>query len=108
MSIFSDTSIHVFKPRHLYIYVQRIGITLKYPTKIHPHISRKIFVSIESEIFKHLKKHPEGVMILDLAEAIGVHRHTVTKYVYRLEGAGKIKVRKVGIAKLCYLVEEKK
>lgn len=63
---------------------------------------------IEQKILNYLKKHPEGVMILDLAEAIGVHRHTVTKYVYRLEGAGKIKVRKVGIAKLCYLAEEKK
>ena len=57
----------------------------------------------EHKIIKYLKKHPEGVMILDLADAIGVHRHTVTKYVYRLEGAGKIKIRKVGIAKLCYL-----
>ena len=56
----------------------------------------------EDEILKYLRKHPEGTMILDLAEALGVHRHTATKYVYRLEGQGKIIVRKLGIAKLCY------
>ena len=58
---------------------------------------------IENKILKYLGKHPEGTMILDLAYAIGTHRHTATKYVYRLEGAGKIKMRKIGIAKLCYL-----
>jgi len=58
---------------------------------------------IEIKIFNYLKKHPEGTMLLDLADAINVHRHTVTKYVYRLDGAGKIKIRKIGIAKLCYL-----
>jgi DNA-binding Lrp family transcriptional regulator len=59
---------------------------------------------IEKKILLYLKKHPEGTMILDLADALGVHRHTVIKYLYRLEGMGKIKIRKVGIAKLCYLV----
>ena len=58
---------------------------------------------IEQKILQYLKKHPEGIMILDLADALKVHRHTITKYVYRLEGAEKIKIRKVGIAKLCYL-----
>ncbi len=60
-------------------------------------------MSTEAKILKYLKKHPEGTMILDLADAIGAHRHTITKYVYRLEGMGKIKIRKIGIAKLCYL-----
>lgn len=58
---------------------------------------------IEEKIIKYLGKHPEGIMILDLADALGVHRHTITKYVYRLEGMGKIKIRKIGIAKLCYV-----
>ena len=58
---------------------------------------------IEEKILKYLKKHPEGTMILDLADAIGAHRHTITKYVYRLDGMGKIKIRKIGIAKLCYV-----
>jgi DNA-binding Lrp family transcriptional regulator len=63
-------------------------------------------MNVEAKILNYLRKHPEGIMILDLADAIGMHRHTVTKYVYRLEGAGKIKIRKVGIAKLCYLAPE--
>ena len=62
-----------------------------------------MYNKIEQKILQYLKKHSEGIMILDLADAVGAHRHTVTKYVYRLEGAGKIKIRKVGIAKLCYL-----
>jgi DNA-binding MarR family transcriptional regulator len=57
---------------------------------------------IEKKIITYLKKHPEGTMMLDLADAIGVHRHTVTKYVYRLEGMSRIVIRKIGIAKLCY------
>ena len=57
---------------------------------------------IEERILKYLRKHPEGTMILDLAKALKVHRHTATKYVYRLEGANKIQIRKLGIAKLCY------
>jgi len=60
-------------------------------------------MKVENKILEYLKKHPEGTMILDLAEAVGAHRHTTTKYVYHLEGAGKIKIRKIGIAKLCYL-----
>lgn len=58
---------------------------------------------LEKRMLKYLRKHPEGTTMLDLAAALGVHRHTVTKYVYRLEGAGKIRIRKVGIAKLCYV-----
>ena len=60
-------------------------------------------MNTEAKILKYLSKHPEGTMILDLADVIGSHRHTVTKYVYRLEGMGKITIRKIGIAKLCYL-----
>lgn len=60
-------------------------------------------MNVETKILNYVKKHPEGTMIIDLADAIGVHRHTVTKYVYRLEGMGKIKIRMVGIAKLCYV-----
>ena len=58
---------------------------------------------MEKRIINHLKKNPQGLMISEIADAIGVHRHTVTKYIYKLEGAGLIKIRKVGIAKLCYL-----
>ncbi|MCK4634913.1 MAG: hypothetical protein KAT37_03500 [Candidatus Aenigmarchaeota archaeon] len=59
-------------------------------------------MNVEIKILSYLGKHPEGTMILDLAAALGSHRHTITKYVYRLEGMGLLSVRKIGIAKLCY------
>ena len=52
-----------------------------------------------------LGRHPEGLTILRLAELVGVHRHTVTKYVYEMIGSGDIYQREVGRAKLCYLKE---
>lgn len=58
----------------------------------------------EKKILAYLRKHQEGTMILEIAKALEVHRHTIIKYIYRLEGSGKIRIRKVGIAKLCYLV----
>ena len=58
---------------------------------------------MEDRIIEFLKENPQGLMISEIADALGVHRHTITKYIYKLEGAGTIKIRKVGIAKLCYL-----
>lgn len=60
-------------------------------------------MDIETKILEVLKLKKEGVTILELAKDLGVHRHTLTKYIYKLEGEGRIKVRKVGVAKLCYL-----
>lgn len=74
-----------------------------YKYVVHICIRDKMTEKIEEKIIKYLRNHPEGVMILDLADALGVHRHTVTKYVYRLDGMGLIRIRKVGIAKLCYV-----
>jgi len=63
-------------------------------------------MSIENKILNFLEENKQGAMFIEIADAIGVHRHTATKYVYKLIGEGKIKVRKVGIAKLCYLNKE--
>ena len=60
---------------------------------------------MENKIIQHLKKNPQGLMISEIADALNVHRSTVTKYIYRLEGMGIIKIREIGIAKLCYLNE---
>jgi hypothetical protein len=57
-------------------------------------------------IIEALKKHPEGLTLLSLAGFSGLHRHTVTKYVHELLGAGIIFQRSVGVAKLCYLKEK--
>ena len=60
-------------------------------------------MKIKPKIVKYLKNHPEGTMILDLAESLGVHRHTIRKYVYMLDEEGKVNIRKIGVAKLCYV-----
>jgi DNA-binding transcriptional ArsR family regulator len=50
-----------------------------------------------------LRRHPEGLTIRSLSEITGVHRQTVTKYVFELKGAGIIHRRRVGSATLLYL-----
>lgn len=61
---------------------------------------------IREKIISILRKHPEGLPILKVAELVGSHRHTVTKYVYELIGAGVIRIREIGTAKVCFLKEK--
>jgi len=63
---------------------------------------------IKKSIVDTLNKHSEGLTILDISKQIGVHRHTGTKYVYELIGAGLILIREIGRAKVCYLKEGRK
>lgn len=65
-------------------------------------------MEIEERIIGLLKKDTEGITISDIAEKLELHRHTITKYIYRLEGRETIKIRKIGIAKLCYLNDKMK
>jgi len=58
---------------------------------------------VSNTILKVLVKHPEGLTINQVADELGIHRHTLTKYIYELSGAEKITIRKVGVAKLCYI-----
>jgi DNA-binding Lrp family transcriptional regulator len=64
-------------------------------------------MKIEKKIIRALEKNKEGLMLAELSDKVGVHRHTLTKYVYKLEVESRIKVRKAGIAKLCYLGNKK-
>lgn len=57
-------------------------------------------------IIRILKEHPEGLTYTSLADITGMHRHTVTKYVYELMGAEKIQQREIGSAKLCFLRDD--
>jgi DNA-binding CsgD family transcriptional regulator len=59
--------------------------------------------SVEDQILDLLKRHPEGLTSIDISRQLGIHRHTATKYVYMLLGAGKIFQRTVGVARICYL-----
>ena len=55
------------------------------------------------KIIAELRKHTEGLTIMDIAERLGVSRQTASKYVLALISEGVVKIRKVGPAKLCYL-----
>lgn len=59
--------------------------------------------NIKDEIRDILRKHPEGLHILKISELVGSHRHTVTKYIHELIGAGVIEQREIGPVKLCLL-----
>ncbi|MFH8092606.1 MAG: HTH domain-containing protein [Candidatus Aenigmatarchaeota archaeon] len=60
-------------------------------------------ILVKEEILQLLSKHPEGLTITSIAEKLGIHRHTATKYVKDLILSGKINERNVGMAKLCFL-----
>jgi len=59
--------------------------------------------NVEAEIIELLSKHPEGLTSMDISKQLGMHRHTITKYLYQLVGSEEIHQRQVGPAKLCYL-----
>lgn len=60
-------------------------------------------MDIKKEILKVLGKHREGLTFTQIATAVGKHRHTVTKYIFALSGAGELYIRDMGTLKLCYL-----
>ncbi len=57
---------------------------------------------LKSGILTLLKKHPEGLSIQEVSSKLNIHRHTATRYISYLEGAGEIVVRKVGATNLIY------
>lgn len=57
---------------------------------------------LKKAIMETLRKHPEGLTILELAKVLGRHRQTVTKYILVLEATGQIHRRRVGSATLHY------
>ena len=61
----------------------------------------------KEKIIKTLSKHPEGLTFAQISRDIGMHRNTVTKYIYELSGANIIQVRDLGTLKLCYLSDSK-
>lgn len=62
---------------------------------------------IRNEIIEILKKHPEGLTIVEIEKILKVSKHTATKYIYQLIGEGLVHQRKIGTAKLCHLKDEK-
>ena len=59
--------------------------------------------STRDKIIVLLKKHPEGLTIMEIAELLDVSRITIAKYVYGLTVEEMVRQRQVGPAKLNYL-----
>jgi DNA-binding Lrp family transcriptional regulator len=57
---------------------------------------------IEQKILKCLEtEYPKDLSIEEIAAKIGVHRNTVSKYIWGLEKEGKVRIsRKIGRAKM--------
>jgi len=60
-------------------------------------------VVLKERIVETLRQHPEGLTIQDISRLIGAHRHTATRYLAELKGAGIIQYRVIGPAILHYL-----
>jgi DNA-binding IclR family transcriptional regulator len=60
-------------------------------------------MNIKEKILKLLFEHPEGLTFTQIAQEVGIHRHTIAKYVHELKGEGKISIRDLRTLKLCYL-----
>lgn len=61
-------------------------------------------VDPKEAIVELLKKHPEGLLITQIAKATQMNRLTATKYIHELIGEGRLTVRNLGRARLCFLV----
>lgn len=67
-------------------------------------MAKKILTALEENLLKKLEENPIGDMSLEeLGDATGLSRGTVSKYVARLELAGKVLVRPRGTMKLVRL-----
>jgi len=58
---------------------------------------------LKKRLIQVLESHPEGLTIQCLSDILGVHRQTVTKHLFWLDGAKIVHRRKVGSATLHYL-----
>jgi predicted transcriptional regulator len=61
---------------------------------------------LKERIVNVLRQHPEGLTTQDISQLIGTHRHTATRYLAELKGAGITVHRPIGPAILHYLNSE--
>ncbi len=57
---------------------------------------------MKETVIKELKKRKEGFTVSELASKLKVSRHTIANVFAFLEGAEKVSIRKVGMAKIHY------
>jgi len=60
----------------------------------------------KEQIEKILSQHSEGLSIAEISRLVNAHRHTITKYIHELIGAGIIYQRDLGTVKLHYLASK--
>ena len=60
----------------------------------------------KERIEKILSEHSEGLSITEISKLVGANRHTITKYIHELIGAGIIYQRDLGTIKLHYLASK--
>lgn len=60
----------------------------------------------KKQIIKALRRHPEGLMLTEIAEITGMNRFTVTKYIHELIGNGSVFQKEAAAARICYLKED--
>jgi DNA-binding IclR family transcriptional regulator len=63
---------------------------------------------IEEKILKILSKNRDGVTIADISRDIGVHRNTVSKYIFGLVKEGTVIQKRFGMVSICYLSKGRK
>lgn len=61
--------------------------------------------NVKELIINALRRHPEGLMLTEIAKIIGMNRFTVTKYIHELIGSGSVFQKEAAAAKMCYLRE---
>ena len=59
-------------------------------------------VGNKENIIKLLQKRPDGLTISDLAKELRLSRNTIVVVLAELKGAGKVRMRPIGMAKLYY------
>ena len=64
--------------------------------------------AVKLKIIRILQDNPQGLHLIGISRLVGAHRHTVTKYVHELMGAGVIEQKEIGTVKICYLSNFKK
>lgn len=53
-------------------------------------------------VIELLKKHTEGLTVIEISRMLKISRNTIAVYLAELKGEGKIWIRVIGMAKLNY------
>ena len=62
--------------------------------------------NFKERIEEVLSNHSEGLSIAEISRILGANRHTITKYIHELLGAGIVNQRDLGTVKLHYLAKD--